>query len=93
MPESLRAMLRTPSHPARIVACPHCKARPGKPCQLRKSGRFLSGLHPERTAIWAQATAVCPACQVTPGIPCHDDSRPFRTVHARRITEAEETAA
>nr|WP_202495602.1 hypothetical protein [Streptomyces sp. SID4982] len=93
MPASLRATLRTPAHPARKVACPHCHTQSGKPCQLRKSGRLLASLHPERKSVWAIATAVCPACQTAPGTPCHDNGQRLPDAHARRIAEAEETAA
>ncbi|WP_435798027.1 zinc finger domain-containing protein [Streptomyces bauhiniae] len=93
MPASLRATLRTPAHPARGTACPHCHAQPGKPCTLRKSGRLLTSLHPDRISVWAIATAVCPACQVAPGTPCHDNGQRLPIVHARRTAEAEETAA
>ncbi|MFI8351256.1 hypothetical protein [Streptomyces sp. NPDC085596] len=93
MPASLRATLRTPAHPARKVTCPHCKAQPGKPCALRKSGRLLSKLHPERLSTWAVATAVCTTCGVTPGVPCHDNGRALTACHDARTAEAKETAA
>jgi hypothetical protein len=94
MPPSLRALISTAvAHPARSVTCPHCKAQPGKPCVLRTNGRLLPEPHPRRVSAWAQATAVCPECQVEPTTPCHDQGRARGTVHARRYTEAQETAA
>lgn len=92
MPPQLRQQLRAGHHPARSVPCPHCGAAVHAPCVLRKSGRHLTKPHPQRISAWAELTACCPACQVEPGIPCHDNGYPRRTVHARRYTEAQETA-
>ncbi|MCG0066509.1 hypothetical protein L0F81_25040 [Streptomyces tricolor] len=94
MPQTLRALIHsTAAHPARQVACPHCHALAGKPCQLRTNGRLLPEPHPKRVSAWAQQTACCPHCQVEPGTPCHDEHRPRTTVHTRRYQEAEDTAA
>lgn len=94
MPAQLRALIHsTATHPARTVACPHCHASAGSPCVLRTTGRHLPKPHDRRINAWAQQTAVCPECQVAPGTPCHDERRPRHTVHTRRTTEAQETAA
>lgn len=93
MPPELRHQMRAGAHPARSVACPHCKAKAHQSCVLRKSGRELADPHPVRVSGWAQATACCPACQVEPTVPCHDDGYQRATVHDRRITEAKETCA
>ena len=93
MPDSLRHFMRAKQDPARAVACPHCGVAAHKPCKLRTSGRLLTEPHPQRRSAWVEATACCPQCQVTPGVPCHEDGRARGTVHARRYTEAEATAA
>lgn len=93
MPESLRHFMRAQQHPARSVPCPHCGAGAHKPCQLRTRNRLMTEPHPQRISAWAQSTACCPECQVEPGIQCHDEGRARFTVHNRRYTEAEETAA
>ncbi|MCW7941633.1 hypothetical protein AAW14_06190 [Streptomyces hygroscopicus] len=93
MPQSIRHQLRATHHPARAVPCPHCGAAAHKPCRLRTTGRLLPQPHPQRVSAWAQLSACCPECQVEPGCPCHDEGRARSTVHARRYTEAEETAA
>jgi hypothetical protein len=95
MPASIRDGLRAQHHPARTVACPHCGAAEGRPCQSQKRTRYMPEPHPARVTAWATATAVCPACQVEPTVPCHLDGMPFRTshVHPQRETEARRTAA
>ena len=93
MPDSLRHFMRAQQHPARSVPCPHCGVAAHKPCRLRTTGRELVQPHPQRVSDWAQTTACCPACQVEPTTPCHDEGRERATVHNRRYTEAEETAA
>jgi hypothetical protein len=93
MPESLRHFMRAGQHPARSVPCPHCGVAAHKPCRLRTSGRLLTEPHPQRISNWAQLTACCPECQVEPTTPCHDAGRARGTVHDRRYTEAQETAA
>lgn len=91
MPPQLRRQMRAGHHPARAIPCPHCGAKANRPCVLRKSGRILADPHPQRVNDWALTSACCPQCQVTPGTPCHDDGIPRRTVHDRRIQEAETT--
>jgi hypothetical protein len=93
MPPELRHQMRAGAHPARSVPCPHCGAKPHRPCVLRKTGRTLPQPHPQRVTDWARTTACCPECQVEPGTPCHDEGRARTTVHARRYQEAEETCA
>ncbi|NUP33017.1 MAG: hypothetical protein HOV66_24970 [Streptomycetaceae bacterium] len=94
MPDGLRHQLRAGQHPARAVPCPHCQAHAHTPCRLRKSGKHLPKPHAQRIAAWAQLTACCPDCEVTPTVPCRTPEGhplPNDAVHARRITEAEET--
>lgn len=95
MPTELRHQMRAGAHPARSVPCPHCKAKAHQSCHLRKSGRELPAPHDMRVTDWAVLTACCPACQVEPTVPCRtaDGYEMSRTVHARRIQEAEETLA
>lgn len=93
MPAELRHYMRAGQHPARAVPCPHCGTAEHKPCRIPSSKRVLPEPHPQRVSAWARATACCPECQVEPTIACHDEGRPRLTVHARRYTEAEETAA
>ena len=93
MPESLRHFMRAGHHPARAVPCTHCGAAAHKPCRVPSRDVPMSHPHEQRTAAWAQQTACCPECQVEPTTPCHDEGRARFTVHARRYTEAEETAA
>jgi hypothetical protein len=93
MPESIRHTLRAKQHPARAVACPHCGAAAHRPCMLRTRNQVMTQPHPQRVSAWAQTVACCPECQVAPTTPCHDEGRARFTVHARRYTEAEETAA
>lgn len=92
MPPELRHQMRSGSHPARAMPCPHCGAKQHQPCILRKSGRILADPHPQRVNTWAQQTACCPECQVTPGTPCHDEGWARATVHHRRYQEAEAVA-
>ena len=77
------------------ITCPHCHAGPDQRCHVLSRDKTLPQPHQQRLAIWAQTVACCPACQVTPGERCHADGIPLppATVHARRYTEAEETAA
>ncbi|MBD9721920.1 hypothetical protein PV755_09270 [Streptomyces caniscabiei] len=93
MPENLRHFMRAKQHPARSVPCPHCGVAAHKPCVLRKSGRLLTEPHPQRVSAWVQTSACCPQCQVEPTVPCHEEGRARSIVHARRIQEAEATAA
>lgn len=93
MPDSIRHVLRAPQHPARAVECPHCGARPHRPCTTVSGRRRKTEPCPARVTAWVIASAVCPACQVVPGQPCHLDGRPLDTPHPQRTTEAQETAA
>lgn len=93
MPDSLRHWMRAKQHPARAVDCPHCKAIARRPCTTPSKRRQLEQPHPQRVSAWAQQSACCPECQVEPGIQCHDEGRARFTVHNRRYTKAEETAA
>lgn len=91
MPASLR---RRNAHPARGVACPHCRAMPGTACVVRSNGRVMPQPHPARMAAWARTVACCPTCQVEPTTRCHTNGIPLNdTVHNCRYQEAEETAA
>lgn len=77
------------------ITCPHCGAGIDQKCHLRTRDKDLPGPHQQRLAAWAQTVACCPACQAAPGQHCHTDGMPLPvgTVHARRYTEAEVTAA
>lgn len=96
MPDDLRHQLRADQHPARSVPCGHCGAKAHAACVLRKTGRHLTQLHPQRIAEWARTTACCPECQAEPGIPCRTPEGfqlPAHAVHARRYQEAEDACA
>jgi hypothetical protein len=77
------------------ITCPHCHAGPDQRCHVLSRDKTLPKPHQQRLAVWAQTVAGCPACQVGPGERCHTDGLPLppATVHARRYTEAERTAA
>jgi hypothetical protein len=77
------------------ITCPHCHAGPDQRCHVLSRDKTLPQPHQQRLAIWAQTVACCTTCQAIPGQRCHADGIPLppATVHARRYTEAEETAA
>jgi len=77
------------------ITCPHCHAGPDQRCHVLSRDKTLPKPHQQRLAVWAQTVACCTTCQATPGQRCHADGIPLppNTVHARRYTEAEETAA
>jgi hypothetical protein len=90
MPTEIRTFLRSPQHPARAVACPHCGAHAHAPCTTISKRRLTPQPHPSRISAWARATAVCPTCQVEPGVPCHLSgyALPEHHVHPAREQEA-----
>lgn len=92
LPEEVAEVLKRARPSGIDVACPRCRAVPGRKCTDPATGRRLGILHGSRIDSWAILTAACPECRAAIGEGCRELGQPYRGgAHHVRVEAAQRT--